>query len=94
MADTELDSQSGGDEPPAGEQDSAFTLAPERAVTPARTDMTVQEMRDWLRNWIANATGQSADTVAADLRRRRVLTAPEAMASGLGDEIQRRRRAV
>ena len=63
MADTELDSQSGGDEPPAGEQDSAFTLAPERAVTPARTDMTVQEMRDWLRNWIANASGQSADGI-------------------------------
>ncbi|MBI3228420.1 MAG: type I polyketide synthase [Mycolicibacterium cosmeticum] len=25
--------------------------------------MTVNEMREWLRNWIANATGQSADTI-------------------------------
>ena len=25
--------------------------------------MTVPEMRDWLRNWIANATGQSADAI-------------------------------
>ncbi|WP_448391779.1 polyketide synthase Pks13 [Mycolicibacterium sp. XJ879] len=28
-----------------------------------RTDMTVAEMRAWLRNWIANATGQSADQI-------------------------------
>ena len=35
----------------------------ERAATPARTDMTVPEMRDWLRNWIANATGQSPDAI-------------------------------
>ena len=33
------------------------------APTPARTDMTVAEMREWLRNWIADATGQSADTI-------------------------------
>ncbi|WP_372517276.1 polyketide synthase Pks13 [Mycobacterium hackensackense] len=26
-------------------------------------DMTVAEMREWLRNWIANATGQSPDTI-------------------------------
>ena len=25
--------------------------------------MTVAEMRDWLRNWVANATGQSADAI-------------------------------
>ena len=25
--------------------------------------MTVAEMREWLRNWIANATGQSADAI-------------------------------
>jgi ATP-dependent protease ClpP protease subunit len=42
----------------------------------------------------AEATGQSADTVAADLRGRRVLTAQEAMAYGLVDEIQRRLRSV
>ncbi len=33
------------------------------APAPARTDMTVAEMREWLRNWIADATGQSADTI-------------------------------
>ena len=26
-----------------------FTIAPEAELTPARTDMTVQEMREWLR---------------------------------------------
>ena len=25
--------------------------------------MTVAEMRQWLRNWIANATGQPADAI-------------------------------
>ncbi|MGK2881854.1 MAG: polyketide synthase Pks13 [Mycobacterium sp.] len=29
----------------------------------ARTDITVPEMREWLRNWVANATGQSAATI-------------------------------
>ncbi len=40
-----------------------FTLAPERELTAPRTEMTVAEMRQWLRNWVANATGQSADSV-------------------------------
>ena len=30
---------------------------------PARTDKTVAEIREYLRNWIANATGQSADSI-------------------------------
>ena len=30
---------------------------------PARTDMSVPEMREWLRNWVSQATGQSADTI-------------------------------
>jgi polyketide synthase 13 len=55
MTDTHDDSQ------PAGEPE--FQLAPEKALTPARTDMTVAEMREWLRNWIANATGQSPDGI-------------------------------
>jgi polyketide synthase 13 len=38
-------------------------LAPENAPAAARTDMTVAEMRAWLRNWIADATGQSADAI-------------------------------
>lgn len=48
---------------PDPQPDEGFKLAPERPVTPARSDMTVNEMRDWLRNWIANATGQSADSI-------------------------------
>ena len=46
------------DPPPAGASDVAANAAP-----PARTDMTVAEMRDWLRKWIADATGQSADAI-------------------------------
>lgn len=29
----------------------------------ARTDMTIPELREWLRNWIGNATGQSPDGI-------------------------------
>jgi polyketide synthase 13 len=32
-------------------------------VKPARIDMTVAEVRQWLRNWVANATGQSPDAI-------------------------------
>jgi polyketide synthase 13 len=56
MADTQNDSQ----QPEAGDD---IQLAPEKPLTPPRTDMTVAELRDWLRNWIANATGQSADAI-------------------------------
>jgi polyketide synthase 13 len=55
MTDTHDDSQ------PAGEPE--FQLAPEKPLTPARTDLTVAEMREWLRNWIATATGQPADAI-------------------------------
>jgi polyketide synthase 13 len=37
--------------------------AAESAGKPARTDMTVAEVRQWLRNWIANAVGQSPDSI-------------------------------
>ena len=40
-----------------------FQLAAERPTAPPRTDMTVAEMREWLRNWVANATGQSVDAI-------------------------------
>src|ERR1700742_2943140 len=33
------------------------------AAEAAATDMTVAEMRVWLRNWIATATGQPADAI-------------------------------
>src|SRR6202163_4480111 len=68
MAETEVDSKPGDDEqePETNVADPAapgFRLAPERTRTPARTDMTVPEMRDWLRNWVASATGQAADKI-------------------------------
>jgi len=36
---------------------------PPVAAKAAPSDMTVAQMREWLRNWIANATGQSADAI-------------------------------
>ncbi len=57
MTDRQDDSQ------PAGEFEPDIQLAPEKALAPPRTDMTVAEMREWLRNWIATATGQSADAI-------------------------------
>ena len=50
MADTEPDSQ------------NLVPVASDEGAS-ARTDMTVAEMRDWLRNWISNATGQAADAI-------------------------------
>ena len=35
----------------------------EGADVPARTDMTVAEVRQWLRNWIGDAVGQSPDAI-------------------------------
>lgn len=47
---------------PEGRSEAAGELA-EDAAAPARTDMTVAEMREWLRNWVANATSQSPDKI-------------------------------
>ncbi len=41
-------------------------LAPEPPSTeaaPARTDMTIAEVRQWLRQWVASATGRSPDAI-------------------------------
>src|SRR5439155_13812783 len=54
MAETQDDSQ---------QPEPEIQLAGPKPAAPARTDMTVAEMREWLRNWIANATGQSADAI-------------------------------
>jgi polyketide synthase 13 len=54
MTDAEDNSQ-----PPA----DAEALPPAVESKPARTDKTVAELREYLRNWIANATGQSADSI-------------------------------
>jgi polyketide synthase 13 len=53
MTDTDLDSRPSDD---AAE-------AAEAVDNPARTDMTIAEVRQWLRNWVANATGQSPDGI-------------------------------
>ncbi len=37
--------------------------APGKELSPARADMSVPEMRGWLRNWVAEATGQSPDSI-------------------------------
>src|SRR5215208_3844616 len=58
MAETQDDSNSA-----EGTDAPEIELAPEKPLTAPRTDMTVAEMREWLRNWIANATGQSADAI-------------------------------
>jgi polyketide synthase 13 len=52
MTDTDLDSQ------PTAASDAAETVS-----NPARTDMTVAEVRQWLRNWVAAATGRSPDVI-------------------------------
>ena len=57
MADAEDNSQI---EIAVSEGAEASGVAEER---PARTDISVPELRTWLRNWIADATGQPADKI-------------------------------
>ncbi|MBX7431025.1 type I polyketide synthase [Mycobacterium sp. Y57] len=45
------------------QDDSGITPAT-NGVPQSGPDMTVAEMREWLRNWIGNATGQSPDSVS------------------------------
>jgi polyketide synthase 13 len=54
MTDTDLDSR---------QADSDGVAAAEAVNNPARTDMTIAEVRLWLRNWVAEATGQSPDAI-------------------------------
>ena len=49
--------------PETPEAPDEITLAPEKELTTPRNDMSVPEMREWLRNWVANATGQAPDAV-------------------------------
>lgn len=46
-----------------GPRSDEIVIAPERELTAPRTDMSVPQMREWLRNWVADATGQSAGTI-------------------------------
>jgi len=55
MTDIDVDPQ-----PTAGEAPEA---AAEPVSIPARTDMTVAEVRLWLRNWVSQATGRSPDVI-------------------------------
>jgi polyketide synthase 13 len=55
MTDTDLES------PPSPAGDDAVTA--DGGAAPARTDKTVAEVRRYLRNWIAQATGQSPDGI-------------------------------
>ena len=58
MAETQDDSQ------PVDDNGPEIELAPEKSeATPENHHMTVAEMRQWLRNWIATATGQPADAI-------------------------------
>src|SRR5215467_10130503 len=54
MAEAQDDSQPTGDE---------IQPTSEKPVARPAPDMTVAEMREWLRNWIGNATGQSPDAI-------------------------------
>jgi polyketide synthase 13 len=61
MAETQDDSQPADDNEPDIQPE--MPLAPEKSAAAPRTDMTVAEMRQWLRDWIATATGQPADAI-------------------------------
>src|SRR5215217_454022 len=65
MADTQDDSNPSDEIKLApGDEQNQIDRAPQSDVAAkAAPSMTVAEMREWLRNWIANATGQSADAI-------------------------------
>ncbi|WP_083911062.1 polyketide synthase Pks13 [Nocardia takedensis] len=47
--------------------DSAGAAAPaERATVTPATDLTVSELREWLRRWVADATGQTVEQITVD----------------------------
>ncbi len=50
-------------EPNMTDTDTDFQPVTDGAVASARTDMTVIEVRQWLRNWIGTATGQAPDAI-------------------------------
>ena len=68
MTDTEIDSQpsaAGDDAERSDEEERRMSTeaAAGPAGKPARTDMTVAEVRQWLRDWIGTATGRSPDVI-------------------------------
>ncbi|MFI9511455.1 polyketide synthase Pks13 [Nocardia sp. NPDC052566] len=43
-----------------------FMVGNDALKTGATTDISVAELREWLRNWVADATGQSVDKITVD----------------------------
>ncbi|WP_194832578.1 polyketide synthase Pks13 [Nocardia sp. XZ_19_369] len=69
MADNEGTSTTTTESLPAdadADQASAQVAAASTEASGAQTDMTVSELRDWLRNWVAEATGQSIEQITVD----------------------------
>jgi polyketide synthase 13 len=63
MSEAQNDSQPAGEPQGSPDEAPALDVPAAAAPEPPRTDMTIAEMREWLRNWIANATGQPADAI-------------------------------
>ncbi|QBS42361.1 polyketide synthase Pks13 [Nocardia sp. CS682] len=69
MADNEGTSTTTTESLPAdadADQASAQVAAASTEASGAQTDMTVAELRDWLRNWVAEATGQPIEQITVD----------------------------
>ncbi|MGW4351957.1 polyketide synthase Pks13 [Nocardia sp. NPDC004582] len=47
-------------------QTTGDASTPEAAAKPAVTDMSVADLREWLRRWVADATGQPIDNITVD----------------------------
>ncbi|GAA5096066.1 hypothetical protein GCM10023319_55400 [Nocardia iowensis] len=69
MADNEGTSSTTTDTLPAdadADRAPAQVTAASSEASGAQTDMTVAELRDWLRNWVAEATGQPIEQITVD----------------------------
>ncbi|WP_107653614.1 polyketide synthase Pks13 [Nocardia suismassiliense] len=69
MADNEGTSTTTTESLPAdadADQASAQVAAASTEASGAQTDMTVSELRDWLRNWVAEATGLPLEQITVD----------------------------
>ncbi|MEV0296572.1 polyketide synthase Pks13 [Nocardia sp. NPDC050710] len=74
MADNEGTPQTTNSVPGAAQDASAapagslpdFTVGNEALKTGATTDMSVAELREWLRSWVADATGQAIENITVD----------------------------